>query len=313
MDEKEEKKVSEEKKETKKEVKKDSNKDTKSAKKETPKKVEVKKEVSKKQTVKKEQPKKEENKKKANKPENKEESVNNEQTQKDYTFRKVENINVKEEKKESFISKLFKAILIVIIILIVCYCIFVARNFLILSDIQEKASQYANLTNYSYQTKGTTNEYTSDISCSKNNDISRLDVEIHLNTGEERSLITWNNKVTHEEISSFPNEKEAIISNVDDDTMTMSEAMFPFQLALQGDYIKWYSLTALIYSEEYNGKDCYVIQDGPDSKKWVEKDTGLVLKVQTGDMITEVVNVEIDTVDEIYKPDLTGYEITEQE
>ena len=30
-------------------------------------------------------------------------------------------------------------------------------------------------------------------------------------------------------------------------------------------------------------------------------------------MITEVVNVEIDTVDEIYKPDLTGYEITEQE
>lgn len=311
MDEKEEKKVSEEKKETKKEVKKDSNKDAKSAKKETPKKVEVKKEVSKKQTVKKEQPKKEENKKKANKPENKEESVNNEQTQKDYTFRKVENINVKEEKKESFIGKLFKAILIVIIILIVCYCIFVARNFLILDDIQEKASQYANLTNYSYQTKGTTNEYTSDISCSKNNDISRLDISFHLNAGKERSLITYSNKSTKEGISAFPIEKTAIISNSEE--MALSEAMFPFQLALQGDYIKWYSLTALIYSEEYNGKDCYVIQDGPDSKKWVEKDTGLVLKVQTGDMITEVVNVEIDTVDEIYKPDLTGYEITEQE
>ena len=311
MDEKEEKKVSAEKKETKKEVKKDSNKDTKSAKKETPKKVEVKKEVSKKQTVKKEQPKKEETKKKANKPESKEESVSNEQTQKDYTFRKVENINLKEEKKGSFIGKLFKAILIVIIILIVFYCIFVARNFLILSDIQEKVRQYDNLTNYSYETKGTAPGQDSVYNFSKSGNIDRMDVTFYLDSGEERSLVVWRDVETNEAIVAYPIEKEAITTTPDQASLGL--AKLPFQLALQGDYLKLYSLTALIYSEEYNGKDCYVIQMGLDSKEWVEKNTGIVWKVQNGNLVTEVVNVEINTVDEIYKPDLTGYEITEQE
>ena len=300
MGEKEEKKVNVEVKETKK----DSNKDTKSNKKETP-----KKEVSKRQTVKKEQPEKEETKQKANKLESKEENASTDKI--DYTFRKVENINLKEEKKGSFIGKLFKAILIVIIILIVFYCIFVARNFLILSDIQEKVRQYDNLTNYSYETKGTAPGQDSVYNFSKSGNIDRMDVTFYLDSGEERSLVVWRDVETNEAIVAYPIEKEAITTTPDQASLGL--AKLPFQLALQGDYLKLYSLTALIYSEEYNGKDCYVIQMGLDSKEWVEKNTGIVWKVQNGNLVTEVVNVEINTVDEIYKPDLTGYEITEQE
>ena len=313
MDEKEEKKVNGEIKETAKELKKDGIKEIKTNKKTTTSANTVKKGTSTKQNIKKQKNKEEVTKKSTSTTDEKKDDINSEVSQIDYTFKKVENVNVKKEKKESFIGKLFKAILIVIIILIICYCIFVARNFMILRNIQEKTTQYKNLTNYSYQTKGITNDYTSDVYCSKNNDVSRLDLQIHLNTGEERSLIIWNNKSTNESIAVFPTEKEALTSNIEDGNIVMSEATFPFQVASDGDSIKWLSLSALIYSEEINGKDCYVIQVAPDSKKWVEKETGFVLKNQIGDIVTEVVNIEIDTVSEIYKPDLTGYKITKQE
>lgn len=43
------------------------------------------------------------------------------------------------------------------------------------------------------------------------------------------------------------------------------------------------------------------------------KNTGLLIKKELKDIGTiEYTNIEVNTVDEVYKPDLTGYEITNE-
>ena len=68
-----------------------------------------------------------------------------------------------------------------------------------------------------------------------------------------------------------------------------------------------------IYTDEYNGKECYVLCLTSDYKKWIDKDTGLVIKTESGEnSTTEISDIEIDNIKEIYKPDLTGFEIEDE-
>ena len=67
---------------------------------------------------------------------------------------------------------------------------------------------------------------------------------------------------------------------------------------------------SLIYSQEYNGKECYVLQIALDYKIWVEKDTGLVVKQESDEnYVIECTNIEVNNIPEIDEPDLTGYDI----
>lgn len=240
----------------------------------------------------------------------KEENANksNAEGQKDSTFKKVENVNIKNEPKESK-HVFLKAILVLVGILIVCYCIFITRNFLILNNIMEKAKQYENMSNYSYEIKSGETEYI----YSEKDNVIRFETIINgeVEEGTESHVIMWQDLNTKEIIKALPDTKEAMRATVNISLYGAGD--FPFQMTNFEDIINGLSLYALIYSEKYNDKDCYVMQINSNTKIWVEKDTALVLKQEiTRDdytEVTETVNAEVNTVDEIYKPDLTGYNV----
>lgn len=224
-------------------------------------------------------------------------------------FKKVETNGSKVQVEKKKKHKLAKAILILIILGIVIYFVFVMRNLFILRDILDKASSYKNLDNYTVSTLANNNGEQTSVVYAKNGQIERVDLT---NLQDELKNITlWRNLETNEGIISFPNQRAAVLTDAEHIGITVS---YPTQYAYYGEAISGLGLFSLIYSEEFNGKECYVIQNGVDSKTWVEKETGLTLKAEYGkDMSSEVTDFKVNTIGEIYKPDLTGYEINQNQ
>ena len=233
----------------------------------------------------------------------KDEVVQEKKEESSSTFKKVKSKKLKKKSKHTFL----KLILILIIILIIAYFVFFIRNYLIIYDIRNIASIYNIITNYQYITL---NKYENDSSTAitfmrKDNNIR---YEIVDTNKEENTITIWKDLETKEAITSFPYQKIAIKGNEED--MINITGTVPFEFAYYGNEINGLGLFSLIYTEEYNDKECYVIDLGNNFKKWVEKDTGIVLKTQNGEnYVTQLLNVEINNVDEVYKPDLTGYKI----
>ena len=152
-----------------------------------------------------------------------------------------------------------------------------------------------------YHLKGDTGEYTASV---KDN-ISRMDQRSLEN--EDRTMIMWSDKNTGETIVAFPNQKTA-------QKNTLSPVLFtvPFEYVNMDSRMLGMVLYTWIYTDEFDGKECYVICLDSNYKEWVEKDTGLVVKKENNGSTTEITNIGINNVDEIYKPDLTGYEITNE-
>ena len=227
--------------------------------------------------------------KKESKTEQKEES----------NFKKVE---TKTKKSKHGVAK---AIVILIGLIVLAYLIFVMRNYFIIRDIKTKASEYKDITNYTYKSK--TEEL--EITVTKKDNITRIDLNRFAE--EDRNTIIWYNEEDKESIISFPEQKKARITNFSDVT-----ASAPFLYANDDMYLGVESdgriLYTWIYTDEFNGKECYVICSSKNDKEWIEKDTGIVVKRESGDLGTsEITDIEVNTVKEVYKPDLTGYEITE--
>lgn len=236
----------------------------------------------------------------------KEEKPKQEKTEKDDAkFKKVEGTNKEPEKNKS--HKVLKAILILIGIIVVLYFVFAMRNAVILNDIISKSGAYKNIDNYSYEFISKSGDTELNITCSRMGNIERIDLKNK--NDASKNVIAWKNYDTNEGILAFTGNNTAVLNKAD----SINFGQLPIDLAFSGNDIIGLGLTAFIYSENLNGEDCYVITIGKDSKIWVEKDTGLVLKKQYNDKISvECISFEEDVVTEIYKPDLTGYEITEQ-
>lgn len=224
-------------------------------------------------------------------------------------FKKVEASGSKVQVEKKKKHKLAKAILIIIGIIIVVYFIFVMRNLFIIRGILDKASAYKDLQNYSCEILSNNGEDQTKLIYSKNGQTERVDLT---NLKDEtKNIIMWENNETNEGIISFPAQKVANVTDAEHIGITVTS---PTQYAYYDDDILGLGLISLIYSEEFDGKDCYVIQNGVDSKTWVEKETGLTLKTEYGnDMSSEVTDFKVNTVGEIYKPDLTGYEINQNQ
>ena len=211
-------------------------------------------------------------------------------------FKKVE---TKPKKSKHTVAK---TILILIGLAVIVYFIFVMRNYIIFNDIREKASAYNDVTNYTYHTKTKTAEYT----IMKKDNITRLDITKI--GAEEENTIMWYDSDAKEGIIALPNQNKAKKVNFSDVVATA-----PFEFTIIDEPTMGMILYSLIYTDEFDGKECYVIDLGDGYKKWVEKDTGLLVKTEqeSDDFSSEITNIEINTIDEVYKPDLTGYEVTD--
>ena len=230
--------------------------------------------------------------------ESKKENVNSKDETK---FKKVEVKNKeKNEKKKSHI--VLKTILIIIGILVVAYFIFVMRNYFILNDILEKANNYRNINNFSYEATSKVGDLEANTKYYKKDNMDRLESS----NNQENKLIVWRDLNTNEGIIACP-ENNVAVRVAANEKITINPFLFEFVNA--NEAINGLGLYAFIYSDEYNGIECYVIQDDSESKTWVEKDTGLVLKETKKDMEVNCISYEVDSVDEVFKPDLTGYKI----
>lgn len=249
---------------------------------------------------------KKEAKKETDKAEPKKETTKVETENKsDTTFKKVETKNKNEKSNHG----LLKAILVLIGILVIAYFIFVMRNYMILKDIHEKASKYKDLTNYTYQVRGILGDYSSLYTITKKDNVTRYETKNE--DKKDREIIIWKDLEENEGIVSFINQKTAIVDKAENIVSPVSD--LPFEFTEVNNGIDGIALYTLIYSEEYNGKDCYVLSMGTGYKKWIEKDTGLVVKIESeNNYSTEVLSLETNTVNEIYKPDLTGYDVREE-
>lgn len=259
-----------------------------------------------------------ENKKESNSANKTKEKVNtNEKVEEEKTgvkeeeeakFRKVESKNKKNVNTPEKKHTILKAILIIIGILVVAYCVFVFRNYFILKDILVKAGRFENIESYSY----VVNVKQGDVEFNKTHiikdDVERMDLENV--TMPEKNLIVWKDNNTNEGIVAFPSTKNAIKSN-DKESIFIGDN-FPFRFAKIDEGMPGLILFCLMYTDEFNGKDCYVIQIASDYRIWVEKETGLVVKEEGNGSIDELTDLKIENIEDIYKPDLTGYEVKEQ-
>ena len=261
-----------------------------------------------------EKPKKEETKSeeklKQSKTEKKiEKEVKQEVNNDDLTFKKV-SINGNGKKKINEMQNkgkknhsVAKAILILVMIFIAAYCVFFVRNLIILNSIANKVQDYENITGYSYTTIGKNDGEVVEtkIQFYKNNNVERFDYQ-----RDELNLIFWYDSNTNEKIVSSPASRKATISNAED----FEVVHLPIESSLQSkETIAYMSLISLIYSDQYNSKDCYVIDIGNNNKTWIDKETGLVVKRESDMGTTEYTDINLDYQGEVYKPDLTGYEI----
>ena len=197
----------------------------------------------------------------------KEEKPKQEKTEKeDAKFKKVEGTNKEPEKNKS--HKVLKAILILIGIIVVLYFIFAMRNAVILNDIISRTGTYKNIDNYTYQVVSKTGDTELNITCLRMGNIERLDIKNE--SDARKNVIAWKNYDTNEGILAFPGNNTAVLNNAN----SINFGQFPIDIAFSGNDIIGLGLTSFIYSENLNGKDCYVITVGEDSKIWIEKDTG---------------------------------------
>ena len=192
-----------------------------------------------------------------------------------------------------------KTILILIGIVVVLYFIFVMRNYYIINQIKAKASAYKDVNNFTYHTKADDFESTA----TQKENIARLDCSRFGKNDEE--TIIWFDKNTGEGLIVLPNQKKATRVRFSDVILNAPFEYTNIVMEIETDAKILYTW---IYTDEFDGKECYVLCLGGDFKEWIEKDTGLVVKKDN----TEITNIGINTVDEVYKPDLTGYKIIEK-
>lgn len=219
------------------------------------------------------------------------------------------------EKKKC--KKALKIVLIILFIIIVLFLILTLRKFFIIKGLQNNFKQYVSSQNYhiksvakeSNDTVVTINYYKKD-----NKYVTILEREYN---GEVQRISTYNNG---ERIDMFWDSSEGKKAQLGVD----SEIMINLYNGLENenDFQTFLaSIYARISQTEYNGKKCYVINDffstmslssENKNESYIEKDTGLMIKYDSGYVVTDK-EYEFNNVDDriFEEPDIGQYKLIE--
>ena len=215
-------------------------------------------------------------------------------------------------------KKILKIIGIVLLIVIVIFLIHTIRNYLIITDLQNKVSQYQNSKNYAIKSVATeSNGTTIDLHYYKKDNKEALFLERNLN--EDISKISvYNNG---ERIDTFFDTPEGKIAQLNSGNMmavniyNLTETDSKWQTILG-------SVAAKIKSVDYNGKECYVIKgflstyslNFEAGETYIDKETGLFVKTIEGERTTERSYTFDNVEDNIFiEPDIGQYTLKEKE
>ncbi len=214
-------------------------------------------------------------------------------------------------------KKIFKIIGIILLIVIALFLIHTFRNYVIISDLQNKIAKYVNSTNY--RTKSVTSEsdgtiITMDYYKKDNKEV--VFMERNLN-GEISKISIYNNG---ERKDTFYDNKEGKTVQLGTDNF-MSINIYNFLETDNNWQTLFGSICSNIKSTNCDGKDCYIIKGFLSSmtlsstsvETYIEKDTGLYFKTVDGENISTR-EYEFDKVDDsiFVEPDIGLYTIKEK-
>ncbi len=220
--------------------------------------------------------------------------------------------------KKKIIKNVLKIALIVIAILLVILIIHTIRNYVIVTDLQNKIAEYNGSTNYHIKSVATEN----------NGTIVKMDyykkdgkqvVFMERNVNNEITKISMYNN--GERTDTFTETKDSKIAQLNSGTI-MSVGIYNH---LESDS-KWQTIlgciNAKIKSVDYNGKECYIVKEFMSSisltsegaETYIDKETGLFVKSTEADIVNER-SYEFNMVDDsiFTEPDISQYTLKENE
>ena len=216
--------------------------------------------------------------------------------------------------------KILITILLIAIISILAFLAFTIREMITLKNLNKKVAQYVNnnehyekIINDSGNTTTITEYY-----CKGNNAVLFLNTTLKA-TGETRKLTNY---FKGDKVNSYIESGEDKIALLNTNGVPSKVMIRQVDAGNNLWELFLMSLATSIRSEECNGKDCYVLSLGENSKTYIDKETGLTLKAIEGTVVDENGNesvqtmqyhYEFDNVDDniFVEPDISKYKIQE--
>ena len=210
------------------------------------------------------------------------------------------------EKKK---MKLWKKILIVIGVIFILLFIAILRNFMILSDLENISKDKMNSNNYyveTYSLQGNQIEIVK--SHHKDNTYFTIRQVISKNDDSQRQLTVYSDGTETIGIIETEQEKIALLGNT---VVGGKVSVNTYASYGQGFWSKFvFSVSSTISTEQINDKDCYLINSIFGLKKWIDKETGLIVREENNGDITDF-SYEFGVVEDsdIQKPDISDCKI----
>jgi len=216
--------------------------------------------------------------------------------------------------------KILITILLIAIISILAFLAFTIREMITLKNLNIKVAQFVNnnehyekIINDSGNTTTITEYY-----CKGNNAVLFLNTTLKA-TGETRKLTNY---FKGDKVNSYIESGEDKIALLNTNGVPSKVMIRQVDAGNNLWELFLMSLATSIRSEECNGKDCYVLSLGENSKTYIDKETGLTLKAIEGTVVDENGNesvqtmqyhYEFDNVDDniFVEPDISKYKIQE--
>ena len=218
--------------------------------------------------------------------------------------------------KKKIIKNVLKIALIVIAILLVILIIHTIRNYVIVTDLQNKIAEYNGSTNYHIKSVATENNGTIVKMDYYKKDCKQV-VFMERNVNNEITKISMYNN--GERTDTFTETKDSKIAQLNSGTI-MAVDIYNH---LETDN-RWQTflgcITSKIKSVDCNGKKCYYIKDFMsstsltfgDSETYIDKETGLLVKTKEAGIISER-EYEFDKIENsiFIEPDISQYTLKE--
>ena len=222
-----------------------------------------------------------------------------------------------ENKK--MLKNVIKIILIVIVILFAIVIIHTVKNYVIITNLQDKISNYQDSKNYHIKSVANSNDGTTNTKIDYYRKDNKQAIFLERNTsGEIIKLSMYDNG---ERVDTFIETQNSKTANLNSGELTTVN-IYNY---LETDN-KWQtflgSITTRIQSTNLNGKECYVIKEflsstsltSEGSEIYIDKETGLFLKTTEAEIVTER-EYEFDKVeDSIFaEPDISQYTLNQMD
>lgn len=221
--------------------------------------------------------------------------------------------------KKKILKNVLKVALIIIAVLIVILIVHTIRNYVIITDLQNKILQYKDSTNY--HIKSVTNENNGTIITMeyyKKDNRQVVFLKRNLNDEEINKVSIYNNG---ERIDTFTETKDSKIAQLNSGNI-MSFDIYNY-LETENNWQTFLGcITAKVKSVNYEGKKCYIIKGFMSStsltfkgaETYIDKETGLFVKTTEDGTVSEREYEFNNVEDSIFaEPDISQYKLKEKE